>query len=340
MWKLEELAAGFREAVFDAGRRRGRARLPHRGLRADQRARGHRRDGHRRAAALPRRASWRTAPPTWRSGGCRGRSTSAGWPRSRWSTFTHDRELPWLLPGVAPTGRQVEVLAISVVSVRHRSRAGRTTTLIASHRTLWDQVGLLDQLHRRMRRQPRARPPRGPGCAAGSRRRACAGRPRAPAPPRGRPPGLPGAPRAARCPTPTARRPARRRPRGRSGRPPRRARRPPARPARRSCAAGRGRSAAAGPAAAARGGSHGASASANRRASHSDSRPHTVATTTGAGAARSTRHAGWPRAPAAAPPRPRRTARAAGRRRRRPGTWPRAPARRPRRRRPGRRRRR
>jgi carboxymethylenebutenolidase len=61
-------------------------------------------------------------------------------------TFTHDRELPWLLPGVAPTGRQVEVLAISVVSVRHRSRAGRTTTLIAGHRTLWDQVGLLNQL--------------------------------------------------------------------------------------------------------------------------------------------------------------------------------------------------
>ena len=48
---------------------------------------------------------------------------------------------------VAPTGRQVEVLAISVVSARHRSRAGRTTTLIATHRTLWDQVGLLAQLH-------------------------------------------------------------------------------------------------------------------------------------------------------------------------------------------------
>jgi carboxymethylenebutenolidase len=60
--------------------------------------------------------------------------------------FTHDRELPWLLPGVAPTGRQVEVLAISVVSARHRSRAGRTTTLIVGHRTLWDQVGLLNQL--------------------------------------------------------------------------------------------------------------------------------------------------------------------------------------------------
>ena len=61
-------------------------------------------------------------------------------------TFTHDRELPWLLPGVAPTGRAVEVLGISMISVRHRSRAGRTTSLIATHRTLWDHAGLLEQL--------------------------------------------------------------------------------------------------------------------------------------------------------------------------------------------------
>lgn len=52
--------------------------------------------------------------------------------------FTHDRELPWLLPGVVPTGRHVEVLAVSVVTVE-RSR-------IASHRTLWDQTALLAQL--------------------------------------------------------------------------------------------------------------------------------------------------------------------------------------------------
>jgi carboxymethylenebutenolidase len=52
--------------------------------------------------------------------------------------FTHDRELPWLLPGVPPTGRPVEVLAISVVAVR-RER-------ITEHRTLWDHHGLLTQL--------------------------------------------------------------------------------------------------------------------------------------------------------------------------------------------------
>lgn len=52
--------------------------------------------------------------------------------------FTHDRELPWLVPGLAPTGRRVEVLAITVVAVR-RER-------ITEHRTLWDHHGLLAAL--------------------------------------------------------------------------------------------------------------------------------------------------------------------------------------------------
>jgi carboxymethylenebutenolidase len=52
--------------------------------------------------------------------------------------FTHDRELPWLVPGLAPTGRRVEVLAISVVTVRRQR--------IVQHRTLWDHHGLLVQL--------------------------------------------------------------------------------------------------------------------------------------------------------------------------------------------------
>lgn len=52
--------------------------------------------------------------------------------------FTHDRELPWLLPGVAPTGRRVEVLAVTVVAVRRQR--------ITEHRTLWDHHGLLAQL--------------------------------------------------------------------------------------------------------------------------------------------------------------------------------------------------
>ncbi len=60
--------------------------------------------------------------------------------------FTHDRELPWLLPGAEPTHRHAEVLAISVISFRHTSRLGTTESRIVSHRTLWDHAGLLAQL--------------------------------------------------------------------------------------------------------------------------------------------------------------------------------------------------
>ncbi len=61
-------------------------------------------------------------------------------------SFTHDREMPWLLPGAAPTGRQAEVLAISVVSFKHASRLGDVESRIVAHRTLWDHAGLLAQL--------------------------------------------------------------------------------------------------------------------------------------------------------------------------------------------------
>ncbi|MGQ0574426.1 MAG: hypothetical protein ACT4RN_09500 [Pseudonocardia sp.] len=61
--------------------------------------------------------------------------------------FTHDRELPWLLPGAAPTGRRAEVLAVSVVTFRHaRINAHRTSSLISTHRTLWDHATLRAQL--------------------------------------------------------------------------------------------------------------------------------------------------------------------------------------------------
>jgi carboxymethylenebutenolidase len=145
MWKLEELAAGFREAAFvkgdvdaalgfltddcaltnvpagSGGTGTDELRRYLEGVAA-----------HRPADLVFRRVS-RTADQRRLA-------------EESMVTFTHDRELPWLLPGVAPTGRRVEVLAIAVVSARHRSQAGRTTTLIATHRTLWDQVGLLAQL--------------------------------------------------------------------------------------------------------------------------------------------------------------------------------------------------
>lgn len=53
-------------------------------------------------------------------------------------SFTHDREMPWLLPGLGPTHRHAEVLAMTVVTVRR--------SLVTSHRTLWDHTALLAQL--------------------------------------------------------------------------------------------------------------------------------------------------------------------------------------------------
>ena len=53
-------------------------------------------------------------------------------------SFTHDRELPWLLPGVAPTRRRAEVLAVAIVGFER----GR----IRSQRILWDHATLTAQL--------------------------------------------------------------------------------------------------------------------------------------------------------------------------------------------------
>ena len=47
-------------------------------------------------------------------------------------------ELPWLPPGVPPTHRRADVLAMSVVTLR-RSQS-------TSHRTSWDHRGLLAKL--------------------------------------------------------------------------------------------------------------------------------------------------------------------------------------------------
>jgi len=52
--------------------------------------------------------------------------------------FTHDRELPWLLPGVSPTHRRAEVLTVAVVSYRRGQ--------IRSVRVLWDYATLTAQL--------------------------------------------------------------------------------------------------------------------------------------------------------------------------------------------------
>jgi carboxymethylenebutenolidase len=53
-------------------------------------------------------------------------------------SFLHDREMPWLLPGIEPTGRNASVAAIVVVDFDRGA--------IASQRTLWDGASLAAQL--------------------------------------------------------------------------------------------------------------------------------------------------------------------------------------------------
>ncbi|MGW3346322.1 nuclear transport factor 2 family protein [Nonomuraea rubra] len=53
-------------------------------------------------------------------------------------TFTHDIEIPWILPAVAPTGRRVRVPVIGIV--------GFEGTAVASERIYWDQAAVLAQV--------------------------------------------------------------------------------------------------------------------------------------------------------------------------------------------------
>jgi carboxymethylenebutenolidase len=53
-------------------------------------------------------------------------------------SFLHDCEMPWLIPGIEPTGRRASVAAIVVVDFDRGA--------IASQRTLWDGASLAAQL--------------------------------------------------------------------------------------------------------------------------------------------------------------------------------------------------
>jgi carboxymethylenebutenolidase len=52
--------------------------------------------------------------------------------------FTHGEEIPWILPGVAPTGRRVEVAVCTVVRMRNEK--------IAHEHVYWDQGSVLAQI--------------------------------------------------------------------------------------------------------------------------------------------------------------------------------------------------
>jgi carboxymethylenebutenolidase len=53
-------------------------------------------------------------------------------------SFTHTREVDWMLPGVAPTGRRVEIPLVAIV----RFRDGR----VAHEHIYWDQASVLVQV--------------------------------------------------------------------------------------------------------------------------------------------------------------------------------------------------
>jgi carboxymethylenebutenolidase len=53
-------------------------------------------------------------------------------------SFTHTQEMPWMLPGVAPTNRYVEVPLVAIV----RFREGK----LAHEHIYWDQASVLKQI--------------------------------------------------------------------------------------------------------------------------------------------------------------------------------------------------
>ena len=53
-------------------------------------------------------------------------------------SFTHTLEMPWMLPGVAPTNRRVEVPLVAIV----RFRDGK----LAHEHIYWDQASVLKQI--------------------------------------------------------------------------------------------------------------------------------------------------------------------------------------------------
>jgi len=53
-------------------------------------------------------------------------------------SFTHTQEIPWMLPGIAPTGRHVEVPLVAIV----RFRDGK----LAHEHIYWDQASVLKQI--------------------------------------------------------------------------------------------------------------------------------------------------------------------------------------------------
>jgi carboxymethylenebutenolidase len=53
-------------------------------------------------------------------------------------SFTHTREMPWMLPGIPPTNRYVEVPLVAIVRFRDNK--------LAHEHIYWDQASVLKQI--------------------------------------------------------------------------------------------------------------------------------------------------------------------------------------------------
>lgn len=53
-------------------------------------------------------------------------------------SFTHTQEMPWMLPGIPPTNRHVEVPLVAIVGFREGK--------VAFERVYWDQASVLKQI--------------------------------------------------------------------------------------------------------------------------------------------------------------------------------------------------
>jgi carboxymethylenebutenolidase len=53
-------------------------------------------------------------------------------------SFTHTQEMPWMLPGIPPTNRRVEIPLVAIVGFRDGK--------LSSERIYWDQASVLKQL--------------------------------------------------------------------------------------------------------------------------------------------------------------------------------------------------
>jgi len=53
-------------------------------------------------------------------------------------SFTHTQEMPWMLPGVAPTNKRVEIPLVAIVGFRDGK--------LAYERIYWDQASVLKQI--------------------------------------------------------------------------------------------------------------------------------------------------------------------------------------------------